>query len=94
MDNFIHSLGNRNGEIGVCELGMEENFGTQKSLITDLNVEVLFGDGICTCVLLDVLVRILVEFAELLGNIRTNVAVTVKKFVLCRFFSFFLPTLD
>jgi len=58
---------------------VEENFRAKESLVADLNVEVLFGYGVCAGVLLDVLVRVLVKFAELLRDVRTNVTVTVKE---------------
>ena len=57
---------------------MEENFRSKKSFVSDLDIEGLLGDGVGTGVLLDVLVRVLVELAELFRDIRTNVTVPKK----------------
>ena len=76
--NLINCLGDRNCEIRICELGMKENFGSEKSFVSDLDVEGLLGDGVGPGVFFDVLVRVLVELAELFRNVRTNVTVPDK----------------
>ena len=57
---------------------MEENFGSQKTFVADFDVKVFLGDSVGAGVLLDVLVGVLVKLAELLRDVRTNIAVAAS----------------
>ena len=64
-------------------LRMKENFWSQKPLVADIDRKLLLGDGVNPVVLLDVLVRVRVELVELLGDVRTHVAVSLFDCLRC-----------
>ena len=61
--------------------GVKEDFGSQKSFVTDFNFEFLPGDGVEAFVMFDPFCRVHLVFVELFGDIRTNVAVTLLEII-------------
>lgn len=55
-------------------LWVEENFRPQEALIANIDRELLFGDGVDACVLLDPLRTVCVVFIKLLYEIGAHVA--------------------
>ena len=53
---------------------MEEDLGSEKALVADVDGEDLFGDGVDTLVALHPLAGVLVVLGKLLGNVGTHVA--------------------
>jgi len=74
LDGVIHHFGKRCQEITAHDLRIEEDLGTQETLISHITNEWLLGDALDALVLFDPLVSFSIVFLEFLGKVGTHIA--------------------
>ena len=75
LNDLIHSLGDGSGEVGVGKLRMEEYLRSQEPLVAYIHLKRFLGDRVDAVMHLEPLGRVAVVLAELLGNVRTHIAI-------------------
>lgn len=75
LDDVVDDSGEGDGEVRGEDLGVEEDFGTQEALITDVNLVLLLCDLVDALLDLEPLLRLSIVLTELLGDIRADIAV-------------------
>jgi hypothetical protein len=75
LDDIVDYSGERDGEVAREDLRVEEDLGTQETLVTNINLVGLLSDLVGAILDLEPLLRFRIILSELLSNVGADVAV-------------------